>query len=347
MAVDGKTLGFKIAAVTLSVLATLALLEVAARLFGPDYQRFNNNSALYFSNPRGYHTALGRIDGHTVYGIPYSATEDGFRLPEGTPPGTPLPDADYDILGLGDSFTFGKGVYHQDIYLTRVERMFRQAGRDVRIRNCGRVGGGQREMYLTYRRESREDGGYPVVVYGFVLNDFGLPEKYDIVGADLIDQNNGGYSYNPVRDHSALANLVGHALDTIRLHRTTIKAYQEAFRPEHAKTRFTLFDHTVKEIRADGRELVVLLFPLLYDFDDYPFHRAHAVVREFCENRDVPFLDLLPAYSRYEAEELWANPTDHHPNELAHEIAARELFAFLREQGLPPEQEDWAEGLAE
>jgi hypothetical protein len=42
----------------------------------------------------------------------------------------------------------------------------------------------------------------------------------------------------------------------------------------------------------------------------------------------------LHAFSGHEAEDLWANPTDHHPNEIAHRIAADEIAAFI-EQRLP------------
>jgi hypothetical protein len=40
-------------------------------------------------------------------------------------------------------------------------------------------------------------------------------------------------------------------------------------------------------------------------------------------------LDLLPAFHGRSATELWVHPTDQHPNEVAHRIAAKKLAEFL------------------
>jgi hypothetical protein len=40
-------------------------------------------------------------------------------------------------------------------------------------------------------------------------------------------------------------------------------------------------------------------------------------------------LDLFYPYSMYRDKDLWVNPTDQHPNEIAHRIAAERLFDFL------------------
>ncbi|MBW1988995.1 MAG: SGNH/GDSL hydrolase family protein [Deltaproteobacteria bacterium] len=74
---------------------------------------------------------------------------------------------------------------------------------------------------------------------------------------------------------------------------------------------------------------MIMLFPMLYDFGDYPFTEVHEKIRAFCREQGIPFLDLLPAYRKYRAEDLWVHPIDHHPNEIGHRIAAEELFSFL------------------
>ena len=57
---------------------------------------------------------------------------------------------------------------------------------------------------------------------------------------------------------------------------------------------------------------------LIHHFDD--LNRAHGAV--------------LKAKDQIEAQDLWANPTDHHPNEVAHRIAADEIAAFIASE--PP-----------
>lgn len=45
-------------------------------------------------------------------------------------------------------------------------------------------------------------------------------------------------------------------------------------------------------------------------------------------------IDLLPVYSAYQDKDLWVNPTDQHPNEIAHKLAAESLSDFLADQKL-------------
>ena len=84
---------------------------------------------------------------------------------------------------------------------------------------------------------------------------------------------------------------------------------------------------------------MIVLFPLLYDLIDHPFREIHEKIADFCRVRSIPLLDLQPSFSKHKAEELWVHPTDHHPNEVAHEIAAIEIYAFLKRLGLLKELE--------
>ena len=70
------------------------------------------------------------------------------------------------------------------------------------------------------------------------------------------------------------------------------------------------------------------------NLQDYPFAAIHERIAGICRDKNVPLLDLLPAYRCYRAEDLWVHPTDHHPNEIAHRIAAEELLRFLQDRGL-------------
>ena len=66
--------------------------------------------------------------------------------------------------------------------------------------------------------------------------------------------------------------------------------------------------------------------------EDYPFTAIHAFVEETCGEIGLPVHDLLPAFQGKRDRELWVHQTDHHPNEIAHEIAARSLEEFVRSQ---------------
>ena len=65
---------------------------------------------------------------------------------------------------------------------------------------------------------------------------------------------------------------------------------------------------------------------------------SSAVTQEDVVEKDIRVLDLQKAlYEQHSKEELVIdNPLDLHPNELAHEIAAKELAAFLKKEALLP-----------
>jgi hypothetical protein len=64
---------------------------------------------------------------------------------------------------------------------------------------------------------------------------------------------------------------------------------------------------------------------------DYPFRYLHDGTARVCADADVPFLDLLPAYSRIaDPRTLWVSPFDAHPNALSHHLAADAILDAFR-----------------
>jgi len=326
---------FRAIAVSAPLLLVFACFEVALRFTGPHYYQFNKYSQVYYTNPRGYYNIVGMHDSGFLYGLAYKQSEEGFRLPlsqaaAGEKTGRRIPS----ILILGDSFTYGRGVRYKDLYATRLQKKLDADGEGERILNCATENSDLQEIIETYETQASRHK-FKVVVYGFVLNDFGLVSGgREIVGSDFIDQNNGGNSWNRFRAMSAVVNYVFHTLDRIRLSHRTARAYLDAFRGENAKTHFKKLNDLNEKVKADGGRLVIVVFPLLYNFSDYPFKEIHKKIRSFCAERDIAMLDLFAPFSRHRSRQLWAAPTDHHPNEIAHQIAAKELADFLYAGGL-------------
>jgi len=291
----------------------------------------------YYSNPRGYFDIRREEDNRTIYGLEIRGTG---------PPPRRIPDSmakpedvlaflarEDKILVLGDSFTMGQGVRYEDTCARRLEKLLAEEGVPTTICNssCAAYDLEQIcESYLLYSAKRH----YPLVIYGLVLNDFGLPGRDRIIGSDYIDSDNGGFQYNPWRRHFASINFVLHCVDGIRLDRMTKNAYLQAFRGKNARIKFDLLRGLDRKMQSDDSELVIVLFPLLHDFDDYPFQEINDKIHGFCQENDVLLLDLLPAFSRHTAESLWVHPTDYHPNEIAHQIAAKEIHSFLQNHGL-------------
>lgn len=314
-----------------ALLAALAAAEVGLRLAGPR-ARHINDSGRYYTNPRGYYEQVGVDGAQILYGLHYNTTKEGFRLPDGTAGwAAPRAAGQAEVLLLGDSFTFGRGVRYGDTYGARLEKLLAAGGSSWRVRNAGAVGLNAEEIARVYRHEAAGQK-YKLVVYGFVLNDFGL-ELRGPGGSDLIDQNNAAPGQ---RGFSAVLDLVRGAIAARRLTRATIKAYQASFNGDQAREKYALLRRLDAEVKAGGGQLVIMVFPLLYNFKAYPFTGIHAGLLSFCAAEKINCLDLLPVFSKYPESRLWAAPTDQHPNETAHRLAAEALAEFLYANSLVP-----------
>ena len=109
-------------AILLSLLFAAGLMEIVLRICGPPYYRFNNLSQEYYTNPRGYHDVIRKEGKYTVFGLTYHEDSNGYRVHSGEDP-SPDEMSERTILGLGDSFIYGRGVRYEDICLTRLGKM--------------------------------------------------------------------------------------------------------------------------------------------------------------------------------------------------------------------------------
>lgn len=72
--------------------------------------------------------------------------------------------------------------------------------------------------------------------------------------------------------------------------------------------------------------------------ESYPFHDVHQKIENLLERQSIPYLDLFEAYKNIPLDRLQLIPhQDFHPNEIAHRIAAEELYAWLSKEEFVPE----------
>ncbi len=87
--------------------------------------------------------------------------------------------------------------------------------------------------------------------------------------------------------------------------------------------------------------LVAFIFPLfgLPLDDEYPFWGIHNKVSEAMKELSIPHEDLQSIYAGIPLERLQVIPDgDRHPNEIAHRMAAEEMYRWLAEHKYLPEQ---------
>jgi len=91
--------------------------------------------------------------------------------------------------------------------------------------------------------------------------------------------------------------------------------------------------------KGNDFEVLIVIFPMLLDYDNYPFGDVHSFFQSEFENMGFNVLDLLPYYSKRDVNELYTKQRDTiHPNKLGHKIAADAIFNYINEYLL--EQKD-------
>jgi len=89
-----------------------------------------------------------------------------------------------------------------------------------------------------------------------------------------------------------------------------------------------------KEIDSAAKKknikVVVVIFPILKNLQDYKWAEIHSRVAQRAEKNGFYVIDILDEYKKYKDEELKIQDTDiYHPNRLGHEIAADAIYKRL------------------
>ena len=284
----------------------------------------------YESDPRDYF-GPGRTVAHTTNRLgfrggkfPLLETRGGHIVPDGR-----KPDA-FRIVFLGDSVTFGEGVHDADTFVQRVgRRLSTRLGYPVEVYNFG-VGGHNSSdaLWVWQRYASHLDAD--LVVYTFVLND-AEPRLF------RLDETSGQPTRvpRPIEPRRArwtgrpdgwwagsrLARLAWKTWADRKLQAATSEYYRElnaSSSPAWERCR----EH-LDALQQIDPTLVVVVFPLLHDLAAHTFRGVHAEVADACGGAEV--IDLWEALARSAGGDtpgLWVHPSDTHPNEIAHAVAA-------------------------
>jgi hypothetical protein len=289
---------------------------------------------VFASNPRGY---FDHDSG--VLATVNSLGLRGEEVSREKPPGT------CRILGVGDSVTFGEGVKNGDTFLQRLQqRLNADANRKQRyeVLNAGVQGYNTRDEVVCLEKRWLELSPDLVLIF-FYLND-----AYDDSAVQNRGQELGIYDTQALglARYSYFWDLARYKY-LARRNAKQVEAYynQRYFRdarsflenPGDTKVDWTVcraaLERGARVTRERQIKLGLVVCPELYKLKrGYPFLEVHRLVRETCLRLDIPFLDLLDTFRGREAAALWVHPSNHHPNETAHALAAEALERFVREQ---------------
>jgi lysophospholipase L1-like esterase len=255
------------------------------------------------------------------------------------------PDNTFRIVGTGDSFAWGWGV-HDSRYtmFKRLECWFSLENREksIAVINAAQPG-------LATPEEEK------------ALDEFGFRLQPDLVL--LIYNLNDGASFHGMvpfgawaeqrvqkRENiwhkiSKLYKFIDLRLTRIQVHKSTVNTYHQSYLGKGKdilqwKNSKKSLLRIKEKCQTHNSKLLVVLFPLLVDFEKetYLFEKEMKVIENFLEKNKFQYLNLLPAFKGIKSESLWCLPTDSHPNERGHQIAAETIYQYLVNHQMLPEK---------
>ena len=308
--------------------------------------RSHNIRFEYDGDPRDYFSDGKYIDHPTnmagFRGLPVEAErDDQGRIIIRKPPNSKR------LVFLGDSFTFGEGVWFEDTYAEQTVKFLQAENLSERYNNLHAlnlgVAGYNTPQELNLLRKVGLPAQPDIVILGFVLNDAEPPlfqtdprtgqpfrVRREIEEMTSIEQPEG------LIYKSRIVRLIAQMRQGRAMHRRTIEYYRSLYdetNPHWVACQSSLAS-LVSACRGNNIPCVVVIFPLLIQLnEDYPFSDIHKEIKSIVENAGGTCVDLLPSLRGRTATSLWVHPTDHHPNEIVHRLAGEQIAKEIVARG--------------
>ena len=278
---------------------------------------------IYHDNPRDYFGKENEVI-HETNSLGFRGSE----FPKKKKPG------ERRVLFLGDSFTFGEGVWLADTYPVVAEKELQKNLPSLVSLNLGVSGYNTVQANALLNTEGVKHQP-DAVVLGFVLNDPEPPLFVKPRFADRITRRprriEGWFSdpFPPRSVRFRISKLIWSFSAQRARTAHTLQHYRDLF--HDMSTGWQHCQLALREIAAtcEKRKIpfCVVIFPVLYQLEDYPFADIHARLTTVIGTENV--IDLLPKLQGKKASDLWVHATDQHPNEQVHRLAGKLVAEHL------------------
>lgn len=241
------------------------------------------------------------------------------------------PAGEYRVMALGDSFTYGSGVQLQDTWPKVLEQLLQKERKEpVLVINGGFACGTFTPAgFDTWMEKDGLEFGPDMVIVGLCLNDMGngndVPMlSYPAVKMELSGVSHmWGYVQKLIEQRRLAAEAAPDFAAIVQQHPETWLATQQGLR------------NLKKILDGKGIPLVVAVLPMISQLDPperYPYAGLHTMAVEFCRDAGIRCVDLKDEFLGRRDEDLWAHPTDQHPNHTGQLLIAMGIMSSLREK---------------
>lgn len=335
------------AMVVASVLAAIVVAAVVGELAVRVYEKqplwplvppkpYVDSRLLYEKSPTRLYSMRPGVDDEIGYErVRIRINRFGFRST--ADPAVPKPAGTWRAVVLGDSFTFSGKVPLEQTFGAQLQAMLDARDRERRheVLNLG-VPGYKIGQQLALLRETA-----PMLDPDLVIFDFTLNAAAPLVQLVPATEPRWPWLNRFMKRFHLVQFLMANMKQYAYLRDGNFFARGKNFAdlaPDSARWAAAKADlAAMKEVAARrGAKLVVVMWPVFVELDDYPYAAKHELVMRACQELNIPAVDLLPAFRGASAHDLWVRTDDHHPNQAAQRKAAETVLAALAERGLVP-----------
>lgn len=260
----------------------------------------------------------------------------------------------YRIVMLGDSVAEGYGINLEEVVGKQLEAMLNEDNKTRRFEVINVAMAGLNTYQEAHLLETLGARFSPnLIILSYVLNDADSGTRFNP------DKNKEKYAkinvlnirvpfwFKEILKKSALLLFAKNKIDSL-LWRFDINDSDDIY--ESIKTDyfhkihkddekwhlvsegFSKISKIAKTINAD---VMIIIFPVMYDFKKYDWLDIHHKVKAVGNQYGFNIIDLLSEYSKYPVKKVRLERGDFvHPNQLGHQIAAKELFSYISENNL-------------
>lgn len=245
------------------------------------------------------------------------------------------------IAVFGDSFTFGSGINNaSDVYVKVLEKKLnnKSGGKNYEVMNFG-VAGYDFNKQLKDLNDKGMKYNPDIVIFGTNINDIDvdkddLPsrsEEYHIIQLPYLGfwLRNSLYSYyfvesrfNRIVENSGLKENIEEYLIRVQLSRE--------FNDFNSKKIKEMIDY----VNDKSIKPVIVVFPLINGFKNYTLMPLYDFIINESISNGVEPIGILGVWKQYNESQLVVNNYDSHPNELAHSLAAEEIYRVMKTEGI-------------
>jgi hypothetical protein len=268
----------------------------------------------------------------------------GLRFSEEAIPERAPADDVTRLLFLGDSFTVGWGLAERkerftDLVEEALDTELRSRGRGgLHVFNAS-VGGTNPLQWASYLEALLPIFEPDAVVAVFFLRSGTTLATSLVANRKHIEPIRAHYAAKPFYGTSALATFFWNRLAWRDYTNFFKQKLEDSYLGSREQRRMWLIQQRYLLEIADSckKESIpfhLVVFPLLFDLDDYEFLGVEAEIERFAAFHGIPVHSLTPGFLGRTDHELWVANNDQHPNAEAHRIAAETLLPYLRSRVL-------------